>query len=240
MAELQKDPITRGDFLGFGLLGAISGAILTIPPVAFLLSPVIKTNVLGQTDIDQGWQRVASIDDLKKLKPGTPDVFEVEFPIEQVYSEQEIQDKFPDSQKSEAEFTIRHAVWISWKAPIIRQGQQGSGGDTIGEAEKPGIVDQKSSGFTQSERDEILGQLNILSNSCAHLGCPVRWFPEKHEFLCPCHGGLYDINGGYVGGPPPRGMYNYTQAEVREDGSLYIKHGYDIEPGLNKQEPYVV
>jgi hypothetical protein len=116
LAELQKDPITRGDFLGFGLLGAISGAILTIPPVAFLLSPVIKTNVLGQTDIDQGWQRVASIDDLKKLKPGTPDVFEVEFPIEQVYSEQEIQDKFPDSQKSEAEFTIRHAVWISWRA----------------------------------------------------------------------------------------------------------------------------
>ena len=110
----------------------------------------------------------------------------------------------------------------------------------LGEPEKPAIIDQKSSGFTSSERDEILGQLNILSNSCAHLGCPVRWFPEKHEFLCPCHGGLYDINGGYVGGPPPRGMYKYTQAEVREDGTLYIKHGYDIEPGLNKQEPYVV
>ena len=199
MAELQKDPITRGDFLGFGLLGAISGAILTIPPVAFVLSPVIKTNVLGQTDIDQGWQPVASIEDLKKLKPGTPDHFEVEFPIEQVYSEKEIQEKFPES--------------------------------------------QKSSGFSQSERDEILGQLNILSNSCAHLGCPVRWFPEKHEFLCPCHGGLYDINGGYVGGPPPRGMYSYTQAEVREDGTLYIKHGYDIKPGIpgiSTQQPYVV
>jgi hypothetical protein len=35
-------------------------------------------------------------------------------------------------------------------------------------------------------------------------------------------------------------MYNYTQAEIREDGTLYIKHGYDIEPGLNKQQPYVV
>ena len=240
MAELQKDPITRGDFLGFGLLGAISGAILTIPPVAFLLSPVIKTNVLGQTDIDQGWQRVAPIEDLKKLKPGTPDVFEVEFPIEQVYSDKEIQDKFPGSQKSESTFTVRHAVWISWKAPVETEGTQGSGGDILGEAKKSAIIDQKSSGFTQSERDEILGKLNILSNSCAHLGCPVRWFPEKHEFLCPCHGGLYDINGGYVGGPPPRGMYRYTQAEVREDGTLYIKHGYDIEPGLNKQEPYVV
>jgi nitrite reductase/ring-hydroxylating ferredoxin subunit len=237
LAELQKDPITRGDFLGFGLLGAISGAILTIPPVAFVLSPVIKTNVLGQTDIDQGWQRVGPVAD---LEPGTPDVFEVEFPIEQVYSDREIQEKFSGSQKSESEFTVRHAVWLSWKAPVKIQGQQGSGGDILGEPEKPAILDQKTSGFTQSERDEILGQLNILSNSCAHLGCPVRWFPEKHEFLCPCHGGLYDINGGYVGGPPPRGMYNYTQAEIREDGTLYIKHGYDIEPGLNKQQPYVV
>ncbi|CAN5751675.1 hypothetical protein BH24ACT18_BH24ACT18_05390 [soil metagenome] len=237
MAELPTDPLTRGDFLGFGLLGAISGAILTIPPVAFVLSPVIKTNVLGQTDIDQGWQRVGPVAD---LEPGTPDVFEVEFPIEQVYSDREIQEKFSGSQKSESEFTVRHAVWLSWKAPVKIQGQQGSGGDILGEPEKPAILDQKTSGFTQSERDEILGQLNILSNSCAHLGCPVRWFPEKHEFLCPCHGGLYDINGGYVGGPPPRGMYNYTQAEIREDGTLYIKHGYDIEPGLNKQQPYVV
>ena len=63
MAELQKDPITRGDFLGFGILGAISGAILTLPPVAFVLSPVIKTNILGQTDIDQGWHQVATVDD---------------------------------------------------------------------------------------------------------------------------------------------------------------------------------
>ncbi len=237
MAELQKDPITRGDFLGFGVLGAISGAILTIPPIAFVLSPVIKTNVLGQTDIDQGWQRVGPVAD---LQPGTPDVFEVEFPIEQVYSVKEIQDKFPDSQKSQSEFTVRHAVWLSWKAPIKSQGKQGSGGDVIGESEKPSILDQKTSGFTESERTEILDKLNILSNSCAHLGCPVRWFPDKHEFLCPCHGGLYDINGGYVGGPPPRGMYRYTQAEIREDGTLYIKYGYDIEPGLNKQQPYVV
>jgi len=237
LAELQKDPITRGDFLGFGVLGAISGAILTIPPIAFVLSPVIKTNVLGQTDIDQGWQRVGPVAD---LQPGTPDVFEVEFPIEQIYSVKEIQDKFSGSQKSQSEFTVRHAVWLSWKAPIKSQGKQGSGGDVIGEPEKPSILDQKTSGFTESERTEILDKLNILSNSCAHLGCPVRWFPDKHEFLCPCHGGLYDINGGYVGGPPPRGMYRYTQAEIREDGTLYIKYGYDIEPGLNKQQPYVV
>ncbi len=56
MAELQKDPMTRGDFLGFGLLGTIMGAILTIPPVAFLLTPVIKTDVLGVSDVADVWQ----------------------------------------------------------------------------------------------------------------------------------------------------------------------------------------
>jgi len=71
----------------------------------------------------------------------------------------------------------------------------------------------------------------------------VRWFPDQKLFLCPCHGGLYDINGGYVGGPPPRGMYRYTQAEVRGDGKLYVKHEYDAGPGYREkgpQEPYVV
>jgi Rieske Fe-S protein len=241
LAELQKDPITRGDFLGFGLLGAISGAILTLPPVVFLLDPIIKTNILGQSNVDDGWRRVGSV---IEIEPGVPKVFEVDFPIQQTYSDRDVQEKFQEeSQKSKAEFTVRNAIWLSWKAPIKVQGTQGSGGDILGEPEKPAVLDQKSSGFTDSEREEILGQLNILSNSCAHLGCPVRWFPDKEEFLCPCHGGLYDINGGYVGGPPPRGMYRYPQAEIREDGTLYVKHGYDIQPGIpgvSTQEPYVV
>ena len=213
------------------------GAILTIPPVAFVLSPIIKTDVLGQSDVGSGWEEVGPVSEVPVEEPT---VFEIEFPLNQVYGEREMQEKFSGSQKSEMEYTLKNAVWLSWKAPIKAQGRQGSEGDTIGKPERPAILDQKSEGFTESERQEILDQLNILSNSCAHLGCPVRWFPDQQLFLCPCHGGLYDINGGWVGGPPPRGMYRYTKAEVREDGKLYVKHEYDIEPGLNKQEPYVV
>jgi Rieske Fe-S protein len=237
VAELQRDPITRSDFIGFGVLGAIVGAILTIPPVAFVMSPIIKTNVLGQSDVGSGWQEVGPVSEVPVEEPA---VFEIEFPLEQVYGERAVQKKFPEAQKSEMEYTLKNAVWLSWKAPIKEQGRQGSSGDVIGKPERPAILDQKSEGFTESERKEILSQLNVLSNSCAHLGCPVRWFPDQQLFLCPCHGGLYDINGGWVGGPPPRGMYRYVEAEVREDGKLYVKHVYDIEPGLNKQHPYVV
>jgi menaquinol-cytochrome c reductase iron-sulfur subunit len=43
-----------------------------------------------------------------------------------------------------------------------------------------------------------------ISDRCAHLGCPVRWVPASERFLCPCHGGVYDLLGRRVSGPPPR------------------------------------
>jgi Rieske Fe-S protein len=237
VAELQKDPMTRSDFLGFGVMGAIVGAILTIPPAAFVLSPIIKTDLLGESDVGSGWVEVASVSEVSAEEPSH---FKVEFPLQQVYGERAIQNEFPNSGKSNMKYKLDNAIWLSWKAPIKEQGRQGSNGDIIGKPERPAILDEKSEGFTESERKEIMSRLNVLSNSCAHLGCPVRWFPEKKLYLCPCHGGLYDINGGWVGGPPPRGMYRYIDAEVRENGKLYIKHKFDIEPGLDKQEPYVV
>jgi Rieske Fe-S protein len=229
--------MTRGDFIGFGVMGAIVGAILTIPPVAFVLSPIIKTDVLGESDVGSGWVEVASVADVPAEPPSH---FTVEFPLQQTYGERAIQQEFPGSGKSTTRYKLPNAVWLSWKAPIRKQGRQGSNGDIIGKPERPAVLDKKTSGFTESERKEIMSQLNVLSNSCAHLGCPVRWMSDKQLYLCPCHGSLFDINGGWVGGPAPRGMYRYTEAEVREDGKLYVRHKFDIEPGLDKQQPYVV
>src|SRR5262249_11964883 len=30
-------------------------------------------------------------------------------------------------------------------------------------------------------------QFQVFAVNCAHLGCPVRWFPQSGLFLCPCH-----------------------------------------------------
>src|SRR5262245_57839898 len=35
------------------------------------------------------------------------------------------------------------------------------------------------------------GRFQVFAVNCAHLGCPVRWFPQSALFLCPCHGGAY-------------------------------------------------
>jgi Rieske Fe-S protein len=228
MAELQKDPITRGDFLGFGIIGAVMGAILTIPPVAFVLSPIIKTDVLGQSDVPDDWFEVGPVSEVPE---GEPTNFVVEFPVNQIYSEEEIRTN-PEHVQTEGE-TIDNAVWVSWQTKVLPDG-------SIGQSRRPGFIDGGGS-LSPEQIREVTENLNVMSSSCAHLGCPVRWLVREGNglFLCPCHGGLYDINGGYIGGPPPRGLYNFT-FEVRENGMLYVKHEFDIEPGLNKQRPYVV
>ena len=236
MAELQKDRMTRGDFLGFGLMGTIVGAILTIPPVAFILTPIVKTDVLGESDVGAGWQEVGSVSEIPKEEPK---VFEVEFPINQVYGTRSVQE---ESGVTDKRFELRNAVWLSWRREVKKQGRQGSSGDELGSSLRPSFMDQKSEGFTEQEREELVKSINVLSNSCAHLGCPVRWLIiEGHgEFLCPCHGGIYDINGGWVGGPPPRGMYRYNKVRLEEDGTLYVKHNFDIGGEKGPQQPYVV
>ena len=45
--------------------------------------------------------------------------------------------------------------------------------------------------------------LMALSSQCTHLGCLVNWDAGRREFLCPCHGGRYDMEGRRLSGPPP-------------------------------------
>ncbi len=51
--------------------------------------------------------------------------------------------------------------------------------------------------------------LNVLSAVCSHLGCFVNYDREKQEFVCPCHGGRYDITGRNIAGPPPAPLTRY-------------------------------
>src|SRR5262245_60482221 len=61
----------------------------------------------------------------------------------------------------------------------------------------------------------------VFAVNCAHLGCPVEWFPQSGLFMCPCHGGVYYETGERASGPPPRGLYHCVW-QVR-DGQLEIQ-----------------
>jgi Rieske Fe-S protein len=69
----------------------------------------------------------------------------------------------------------------------------------------------------------------IFAINCAHLGCPVRWFPQSSLFMCPCHGGAYYQDGSRASGPPERGLFEYRYKIER--GALFIKTGEMPTPG---------
>lgn len=72
-------------------------------------------------------------------------------------------------------------------------------------------------------------KFQVFAINCAHLGCPVRWFPQSGLFMCPCHGGAYYQDGSRASGPPERGLFEY-QHKI-EKGNLYIKAGEMPTPG---------
>ena len=69
----------------------------------------------------------------------------------------------------------------------------------------------------------------VFAINCAHLGCPVRWFPQSSLFMCPCHGGAYYQDGSRASGPPERGLFEYGYRI--ENGKLLIKAGEMPTPG---------
>ncbi|MFZ0995426.1 MAG: ubiquinol-cytochrome c reductase iron-sulfur subunit [Candidatus Dormiibacterota bacterium] len=65
-------------------------------------------------------------------------------------------------------------------------------------------------------------QMLTLSNVCTHMQCDVHWDLNLQLFLCPCHGGLYSINGTNVGGPPPWPLFRYEHKLV--GNTLYVRN----------------
>jgi Rieske Fe-S protein len=93
--------------------------------------------------------------------------------------------------------------------PVVLSAVEG-----IGEAGKTTAYVRKSAGDDTREGED--GYVAI-STRCAHLGCPVRYVEAAGNFICPCHGGVYDFDGKVIGGPPVRPLDRF-QTRVSEDG----------------------
>lgn len=63
--------------------------------------------------------------------------------------------------------------------------------------------------------------LKAISTTCTHLGCKAYWEPDNDRFFCPCHDGVFDVNGNVVSGPPPRPLDSY-QVEVDENDNVFV------------------
>lgn len=56
-----------------------------------------------------------------------------------------------------------------------------------------------------------------VSAVCTHQGCTVGYLASSSQFRCPCHGGMFDINGNVLSGPPPSALKKYT---VTQNGNI--------------------
>ena len=62
-------------------------------------------------------------------------------------------------------------------------------------------------------------QLRAMSQKCTHLSCVVYYQADERRMICPCHEGVFDVNGHVVEGPPQRPLGRIA-VEVR-DGTIW-------------------
>lgn len=55
---------------------------------------------------------------------------------------------------------------------------------------------------TDQGRDRIF----VLRAACTHLGCTTQWDPSLRQFVCPCHGSAFSLNGSRLRGPATRAL----------------------------------
>ncbi|MBI1287450.1 MAG: Rieske 2Fe-2S domain-containing protein [Flavobacteriales bacterium] len=56
-----------------------------------------------------------------------------------------------------------------------------------------------------------------VAQACTHQGCSVSYSSSQHNLHCPCHGGVFDLNGKVKSGPPPAPLKTYT---VTQNGTV--------------------
>lgn len=76
-----------------------------------------------------------------------------------------------------------------------------------------------------------------LSSRCMHLGCPVRWVEAAERFICPCHGGVYNIRGQVSGGPPVRPLDRFYTRLDSSTGLVEIGPRYSVNSELQRFSP---
>jgi Rieske Fe-S protein len=76
-------------------------------------------------------------------------------------------------------------------------------------------------------------KFTAISNTCMHLGCPVRAFGSS-GFGCPCHGGQYDSEGRRTAGPPVRPLNRY--ATKVDKGHLILGALYAMDDSLHRHQ----
>ncbi len=105
----------------------------------------------------------------------------------------------------------------------------------IGEAGQATVYVRKRNPALDTDRYDLHTSFIAITSRCAHLGCPVRWVDAAERFICPCHGGVYDLLGRPVGGPPVRPLDRFY-TRVR-GGYVEIGPRFSVNSELQRFSP---
>ena len=109
----------------------------------------------------------------------------------------------------------------------------------IGQAGKSTVYIRKRNPAIDTDRYDRNTRYIAITSRCAHLGCPVRWVDAAERFICPCHGGVYNLLGVPVGGPPVRPLDRFYTRVIGEEVQVgprfsvnsELKHFSPRDPG---------
>lgn len=63
--------------------------------------------------------------------------------------------------------------------------------------------------------------VRALQSTCTHLGCRTSYDRRARQIVCPCHGGVFDVQGNVIAGPPPAPLP--TLGTRIEDGQVMVQ-----------------
>ena len=65
--------------------------------------------------------------------------------------------------------------------------------------------------------------ITVFSDACTHLSCKVHWDEERGVFVCPCHDGLFDLEGNVVSGPPPEPLHRFEAQTENDQLMIFVE-----------------
>jgi Rieske Fe-S protein len=77
-------------------------------------------------------------------------------------------------------------------------------------------------------------QFTVFNGRCTHLGCAYGWQLDQQQFACPCHAGVFGIEGRVLAGPPPRPL---DTLETRIDDDELQTQYQDFRLGTEAKVP---
>lgn len=93
----------------------------------------------------------------------------------------------------------------------------------LAERHQDGWYETQQQTVVYLDKDESGKGYRALSATCTHLGCGVTWDDAKKQFLCPCHGGVFDRSGKVLSGPPPRAMDQFEARLNDKTGDIEVQ-----------------